>query len=169
MAHGPYHYNADNPGPGAYYLNYKQVLLEAPKPSFGLWTELWVDKARPGPGAYNVRNDGNASPKYTMGKHCNGPAESKTQGLGPGAHHVNLKHTNLHAPAYTAQGKSNYNPDRGIPAQERIDHRSQTTVWASLSGRSSTLGCPRLLDPVITVLTVQAPLLPRVQHWPTPG
>jgi hypothetical protein len=49
-------------------------------------------------------------------------------------------------------------------APERIDHRSQTTVWASLWGRSSIPGCPRLLGPVITAPTAQAPLLP-----PTPS
>lgn len=113
MAHGPYIDNANNPGPGAYYLNYKQVLLEAPKSSFGLRTKLWGDKPSPGPGAYNVRNDGNTSPKYTMGKQYNGPSETKLQGPAPNAHHVNLKQTHLLAPAFTMQGKSKYNPNVG--------------------------------------------------------
>ena len=152
MSHGPYHYNADNPGPGAYYLNYNQVLLEAPKPSFGLRTELWVDKARPGPGAYNVRIDGNASPKYTMGKHYNGPPETKTQGPGPGAHHVNLKQTHLHSPAFTAQGKSNYNPDRGIPGPgtyrpQQADHSVGLSLGKKFNPRLSTTPGPGHYSP----------------------
>ena len=132
-------YNANNPGPGAYYLNYKQVWGEAPKPSFGVRTEVWADKARPGPGAYNVRSELGHSPKYTMRKQYKGPAETGAQGPGPGAHHVNLKQTHWRAAAFTAQGKSPYNPDWGVPGPgayrpQMLDHR----VGRKLNARLST-------------------------------
>lgn len=121
MAH--INYNADNPGPGAYYLNYKQVLLEAPKPSFGLRTELWADKARPGPGTYNVRNDGNISPKFTIAKQYDGPSGTKTPS--PGTYYASLKQTNVQVPIYTIQGKYNYFPDGGIPGPGTYNVRQE--------------------------------------------
>lgn len=110
MAHA--NYSADNPGPGAYYSNYNQVLREAPKPSFGLQTKLWANKARTGPGTYNLRRDSNESPKYTMRKHL---TRHGTKVPGPGTYHPILKHTNIQAPAYSMQGRTDYNRERGTP------------------------------------------------------
>ena len=125
-------WNEDNPGPGAYHANYDPTLRSAPKPTFGLRTNIWFDYDRPGPGTYDVRRDGNASPKYTMGDRFSGP--SGTNVPGPGTYHANFKHTNHKAPAYTMQGPNNYHPDQGIPGPGTYDLREE------LGGPAYSLG-----------------------------
>lgn len=121
--------------PGAYHANYDPTLRSAPKPTFGLRTNVWFDYDRPGPGAYNVRRDGNTSPKYTMGDRFLGPLGTNVPG--PGTYHADLKHTNHKAPAYTMQGPNYYNKDQGIPAPVHMTCGRRwggpPTVWDNVS------------------------------------
>lgn len=121
-------YNEDNPGPGTYWLNYKWVLPQAPNQSFGLRTDIWFDYGKPGPGTYNLRKDGNDSPKYTMAQHCHGITPLYVPGPGTYFLFDHVKHTNIRVPAYTIAQKNNYFPDEGVPGPGTYNVREEVPV-----------------------------------------
>ncbi|KAG0556149.1 hypothetical protein KC19_11G029900 [Ceratodon purpureus] len=139
-------YNEDNPGPGTYWLNYKHVLPQAPIQSIAHHLPIWFDYGKPGPGTYNLRKDGNDSPKYTIAEKNRWFPWSGVPG--PGTYFLldHIKHTNIRVPAYTIADKNKWFPWNGVPGPGTYNLREELPanddMGYTIGRRFTTKGSP---------------------------
>lgn len=94
--------NEDNPGPGAYKVNYKHVSTLRGVPKYTIGTHIADHPfVTPGVGTYNIGRDSTANPKYTIAQHLK--PIMYTDVPGPGAYHTDeaLKHTHVRMPHHS--------------------------------------------------------------------
>jgi hypothetical protein len=140
----------------------------------GMNTTIWFDHDRPGPGRYNLRQEGNNSPKYTMAQHLKSIISTHVQG--PGSYKPSLHCTYAQVPAYTMQGPTKYDPFRMIPGVGTYNIGNKLdgiayTLGKRFSHKPSLTPGPGLYSPQITTNTPMYTIGQHIEEYQflTPG